>query len=124
MKASKRHLALVVLAALMTSQVLILRFKEASRGQTSDRSDAKNARFCVGVGHPGISSGLVCARSVEQVVPRAVDRLHLPPACAQVSLPASLRSGTPCGRSYATTRKSSWTCPSSGPCETTLCGRR
>ena len=43
--------------------------------------------------HPHILYGLVCAAAPDQVVPRAIDRLNLPPSCARVRLPRALKSG-------------------------------
>jgi competence ComEA-like helix-hairpin-helix protein len=93
MQASKLHLALVFTAVAMSSLVLWFRLTWAPDGPVSDPAGAGPEAFCVGVDHPDAATGMVCAPSADQVLPRAVERLRLPAPCARVALPAPLRHG-------------------------------
>jgi competence ComEA-like helix-hairpin-helix protein len=93
MKAKDRHLSLVALALLMSAAVLGMRFEARARDEAMKRREAGRETFCVGVAHPAIAPGLVCATAAGQILPRAVERLQLPERCAGVPLSASLKRG-------------------------------
>ncbi|MCP4606725.1 MAG: helix-hairpin-helix domain-containing protein [Proteobacteria bacterium] len=94
MKPTPTHFALTLIAFVLIAATGILRFKELSFFERHEEPKVgPKSRFCVGIEHPEIDPGLVCALGPDRVIAEAIRHLDLPSDCGQISLPSGLKPG-------------------------------
>jgi competence ComEA-like helix-hairpin-helix protein len=94
MKPTPTQTALLLLMLALTVATTAARIRDLYRQkEISDRDSSLKKSFCVGVEHPEIGSGLVCADGPEKIIDEAVSKLNLPLDCNKIPLPPSLNFG-------------------------------
>jgi comEA protein len=91
MRGSPRVLALGVVSIILLLSAILLRVRDTNNRSAGLRNERE--ALCVGIEHPEIARGLVCARSADQIILKAMETLNLPRACHSVVLPEDLLPG-------------------------------
>ena len=91
MKLTSIHLGLGLAVLVLASVITTTRLQEWRRSGLPLAGSPQP--FCIGITHPQVGQGLVCASGPGQLMAAAVESLGLPEDCLGLSLPAPLRPG-------------------------------
>ncbi len=93
MKKNPIHIATWLIICVLIATVAVFRLGEVGVFEGEKPSVSAGRRFCVGVEHPDIRLGIVCASGHDNIAVEATKHLGLPKNCGAVGLPSTIRTG-------------------------------
>ncbi len=93
MKNNPINIATWLIICVLIATVAVFRLGEIGVFTGEKPSVSAGRRFCVGVEHPDIRLGIVCASGHDRVIAAAIKHLGLPERCNTVELPSTIKNG-------------------------------